>query len=76
VKRAVWQRDGGRCAFVGALGRCSETGFLEYHHVVPFAAGGEATTRNISLRCRAHNAHEAKMYFGSTPPLLLPEDVT
>ena len=43
VKRAVWQRDGGRCAFTGASGRCSETGFLEYHHVVPFAAGGEAS---------------------------------
>jgi hypothetical protein len=40
VKRAVWQRDGGRCAFVGALGRCTERGFLEYHHIVPFAEGG------------------------------------
>jgi hypothetical protein len=26
VKRAVWERDAGRCAFVGALGRCTETG--------------------------------------------------
>jgi hypothetical protein len=30
-------RDGGRCAFEGREGRCSETGFLEFHHVVPFA---------------------------------------
>jgi hypothetical protein len=75
VKRAVWQRDGGRCAFVGTMGRCSETGFLEYHHVVPFSAGGTATTSNISLRCRAHNVHEAKMYFGSTQPLPVPEDI-
>jgi hypothetical protein len=75
VKRAVWRRDAGRCAFVGTMGRCSETSFLEYHHVVPFAAGGKATTSNISLRCRAHNAYEAQVYFGATPPLFVPEDI-
>jgi hypothetical protein len=37
IKRAVWARDAGRCAFVGPHGRCTETGFLELHHVVPFA---------------------------------------
>jgi hypothetical protein len=35
VKRAVWTRDGGRCAFVGNNDRCTETGFLEFHHIVP-----------------------------------------
>lgn len=35
VRRAVWNRDGGRCAFVGAEGRCTETGFLEFHHIDP-----------------------------------------
>lgn len=65
VRREVWQRDGARCAFVGTAGRCAERGFLELHHVVPFANGGEATTANIELRCRAHNAHEAEMAFGS-----------
>jgi hypothetical protein len=59
VKREVWTRDGGQCAFVGTAGRCRETGFLEYHHVVPFAEGGEAIATNIQLRCRAHNAYEA-----------------
>ena len=29
VKREVWTRDGGRCAFVGTAGRRRETGFLE-----------------------------------------------
>jgi hypothetical protein len=62
VKRAVWERDAGRCAFVGALGRCTETGLLEYHHILPFAEGGETSTGNVSLRCRAHNAHEAQEY--------------
>jgi 5-methylcytosine-specific restriction endonuclease McrA len=64
VKRHVWQRDGGRCAFVGRHGRCSERGFLEFHDVVPYAEGGKATTGNIQLRCRSHNAHEAELWFG------------
>jgi hypothetical protein len=64
VKREVWTRHGGQCAFVGAAGRCRETGFLEYHHVVPFAEGGEAIATNIQLRCRAHNAYEAEKWFG------------
>ena len=73
VRRAVWQRDGGRCAFDGAQGRCTETGFLEFHHVVPFAAGGEATSENISLRCRAHNQFEAEREIDTRAPLLLRE---
>jgi hypothetical protein len=72
VRRAVWQRDGGQCAFVGSLGRCTETGFLEFHHLVPYAAGGEATIANLELRCRAHNAYEAEQYYGSRWPPLRP----
>jgi len=68
VKRAVWLRDGGRCAFVGASGRrCNATGFLEFHHLTPHAVGGESTVDNIQLRCRAHNAYEAELYFGLSP---------
>jgi hypothetical protein len=66
VKRVVWTRDGGRCAFVGAGGHgCSERAFLEYHHVVPYAVGGQATIANIQLRCRAHNGYEADVFFGT-----------
>jgi hypothetical protein len=65
VRREVWTRDGARCAFVGAHGRCRETGFLEFHHVRPFAAGGKATVENIELRCSAHNAFEASLFFGN-----------
>jgi hypothetical protein len=68
VKRTVWQRDGGRCAFVGTNGRCCETGFLEFHHLVPFADGGETSAGNIELRCRPHNAYEAEMWSGARPP--------
>jgi hypothetical protein len=63
VRRTVWARDEGRCAFVGANGRCTERGFLELHHVEPFAAGGKSTAGNLQLRCRAHNAYEATLYF-------------
>jgi 5-methylcytosine-specific restriction endonuclease McrA len=64
VKREVWTRDQGRCAVIGSAGRCSETGFLEYHHVVPFAMGGMTDAANLELRCRAHNAYEATVWFG------------
>lgn len=65
VKRAVWVRDLGRCAFTGTEGRrCDERGFLEFHHVRPFAAGGEPTAANIELRCRRHNDYEARTYCG------------
>jgi 5-methylcytosine-specific restriction endonuclease McrA len=59
VKREVWQRDGGRCVFSGEHGTCGETAFLEYHHVIPFAAGGPTAVGNLQLRCRGHNAYEA-----------------
>lgn len=67
VKREVWRRDGGRCAFQGAHGRCAETGYLEFHHVVPYADGGEATAANVQLRCRSHNQHEADLWSGGLP---------
>jgi 5-methylcytosine-specific restriction endonuclease McrA len=65
VRRAVWKRDEGRCAFEGTEGRCEETGFLEFHHLVPFARGGCAAAENIQLRCRAHNQHAALEDFGA-----------
>ena len=65
VRRAVWERDEGRCAFVGTRGRCTERGFLEFHHAVPFADGGAATLENIQLRCRAHNQYESEQWFGT-----------
>ena len=66
VKRAVWLRDLGRCAFVGTGGRrCGERGFLEFHHLEPHALGGAATVRNIQLRCRSHNGYEARVCFGT-----------
>ena len=65
VKRAVWRRDAGQCAFVGLTGRrCSERTFLELHHVQPYAKRGPATVTNIALRCWRHNQYEAELIFG------------
>jgi hypothetical protein len=64
VERAVWDRDRGQCSFVGIKGwRCEERLFLEYHHLTPWIVGGEPSVENITLRCKAHNKYEAKVYF-------------
>jgi hypothetical protein len=66
VKRAVWYRDRGQCAFVSVSGqRCFEREFLELHHIQPYALKGPATAANIALRCRLHNAYEAEVVFGA-----------
>jgi 5-methylcytosine-specific restriction endonuclease McrA len=65
VKRAVWRRDDGQCAFESQRGkRCSERVFLEFHHIHPYARQGSSTVTNISLRCRRHNQYEAELEFG------------
>jgi len=64
VRRAVWKRDAGRCAFVGRHGRCTQTRYLELHHRHPHALDGPATVENIALRCRAHNVYESEQVFG------------
>lgn len=64
VKRAVWMRDDGQCSFAGHGGRrCEARGFLEFHHLTPYIAGGAPSVENIALRCKAHNLYEADLYF-------------
>jgi len=65
IRREVWKRDGRQCAFVRANGRCKERGFLEFHHVIPYALDGPTTAENLQLRCRAHNAYASEQCFGS-----------
>jgi hypothetical protein len=65
VRRQVWKRDSGRCAFVDdKQHRCRETRFIEFHHVVPYGKGGAHTAGNIELRCAAHNAWQAELDYG------------
>jgi 5-methylcytosine-specific restriction endonuclease McrA len=66
VRRAVWERDGGRCTFVSESGhRCKARKFVEFDHVHAFARGGEAGVDDIRLLCRAHNQFEAERTFGA-----------
>jgi 5-methylcytosine-specific restriction endonuclease McrA len=65
VRRTVWRRDGGQCAFVSLEGRrCTEKTYLEFHHLQAYAKQGPATVANIALRCRRHNQYEAELVFG------------
>jgi hypothetical protein len=69
VKREVWRRDAGQCAFVSSTGRrCTERTFVEYHHIRPYAMQGPPTVANISLRCWRHNQYEAALIFGPHGP--------
>jgi hypothetical protein len=65
VRRAVWERDGGRCTYVSADGRrCGSTWQLEFDHVDPAARGGPSTVENTRLRCKLcrerHKQHYAE----------------
>jgi 5-methylcytosine-specific restriction endonuclease McrA len=65
VRRAVWERDGGRCGWpLDGGGTCGSTHQLELDHVVPWAKGGEATVANLRVVCHAHNAAAARQAFG------------
>jgi 5-methylcytosine-specific restriction endonuclease McrA len=65
VRRAVYERDGGRCRYVDAQGRrCSAREGLEFHHRHPFALGGRHSVDEMALLCRLcrarHNRHYAE----------------
>lgn len=49
VRRAVWERDGGRCV------ACDAQFDLQYDHVIPVALGGATTLDNLELLCGACN---------------------
>ena len=65
LKAAVWERDRGRCAFIGPDGqRCDSKDFLQYDHIVPWSLGGPTTSDNLRLLCRPHNLRLARKTFG------------
>jgi hypothetical protein len=65
IKRAVFERDEGRCTFTDDdERRCSETGRVEFDHVDGYARTREHRVDRIRLRCRAHNQHAAEEMYG------------
>lgn len=70
VKRAVWQRDDGRCTFRFEEGNiCGSKEGLEFDHVRPFAKGGRSESpRNVRLLCRMHNRMASEFVFGMPLP--------
>jgi hypothetical protein len=65
VRRAIWARDQGRCAWpLDSGGVCGSTHRLELDHVVPWARDGEPTEANLRLLCHRHNALAARLQFG------------
>jgi 5-methylcytosine-specific restriction endonuclease McrA len=65
IKRAVYERDAGRCTFTDERGRrCAETGKLEFDHIDGFARTHLHQADRIRLLCRAHNQHEADRAYG------------
>ena len=58
-KRAVWERDQGRCSYVDpATGRrCTSRHLLQIDHIRPWASGGGSEPHNLRLLCHAHHRH-------------------
>jgi hypothetical protein len=66
IRRAVWQRDGGRCTYSSSGGRrCDSREFLEFDHVSAWTWTHAHTIEGITLRCRAHNQQRARLDLGS-----------
>jgi 5-methylcytosine-specific restriction endonuclease McrA len=65
VKRAVWQRDGGRCQWeLDGGGVCGSTHRVQLDHIVPRGRGGPSTVENLRVLCAAHNDLAARQVYG------------
>nr|WP_041448527.1 HNH endonuclease [Anaeromyxobacter sp. Fw109-5] len=65
VRREVWKRDGGRCAWVAPDGRrCNSRWQLELDHIHPQALGGPSTVDNLRVACKSHNMLHAERTYG------------
>jgi len=52
VRRAVFERDGGRCT------ECGSSFELQYDHVIPLALGGASTVENLQILCAPCNGRK------------------
>jgi hypothetical protein len=68
IRKAVHERDGGRCTFLSSeRKRCECRAGLQFDHVTPLGRGGETTVPNLRLLCplcrMRHNGHYAASGF-------------
>jgi hypothetical protein len=49
IRRAVFERDGGRCVL------CGSAFDLQYDHLIPFSMGGASTVENLQILCAGCN---------------------
>jgi hypothetical protein len=65
LRRKVWERDGGRCAWMGPDGRrCNSRWQVEVDHIDPVGRGGIATLDRLRLLCKGHNGLYAEQVYG------------
>jgi HNH endonuclease len=66
IRRQVRRRDHGRCVVPG----CRHRAYLEIHHLVPRAAGGDHDLGNLVLLCDAHHRahHDGRLRIDGRAP--------
>jgi 5-methylcytosine-specific restriction endonuclease McrA len=65
LRRAVYERDEGRCTYVDQQRRrCAQRHRLEFHHDFPFCKGGDTSLLNLKLFCEQHNRYLAEVDYG------------
>src|SRR3984957_3846800 len=66
VKKAVWQRDEGKCSYIDSVTkkRCGSRFKVQFDHIHPHSMGGLNSRDNLRLYCQAHNLLHATQIFG------------
>jgi 5-methylcytosine-specific restriction endonuclease McrA len=65
MRRAVHERDGGRCTYRDRQGRrCTKRHDLEFHHRKPYGQGGDHGAETLCLMCKTHNTLMAERDYG------------